>query len=195
MFRYSTLYVNIVSFFISCIIFFIINIFFSNYSLVTKPGILKVRFEVDNKNIQVDTTELGKNTEEDLSEMKTDEWYLEIPCIELKANIQEGTTKEIMDKYIGHFEDTSKDIGNIGLAAHNRGYENNYFENLKKIKEGDEIYYNYNGTKRKYRVTKELIITDTDWTNLEDTEENTITLITCVENQPEYRRCVQGKEE
>ena len=26
------------------------------------------------------------------------------------------------------------------------------------------------------------------------TEENRITLITCVENEPEYRRCIQGIE-
>ena len=99
-----------------------------------------------------------------------------------------------MDKYIGHFEETTKDIGNVGLAAHNRGYENNYFERLKKIKKGDKIIYNYKNIKREYEVVKHIIIEDTDWTNLEDTEENTITLITCVENEPTYRRCVQGVE-
>ena len=121
-------------------------------------------------------------------------WYLEIPCINLKANIKEGTTKEIMDDYIGHFEETSKDIVNIGLSAHNRGYKNNYFENLKKLKEGDIIYYQYQNVKREYVVTKHIIIKDTDWTKLEETDENIITLITCVENQPEYRRCIQGIE-
>lgn len=100
-----------------------------------------------------------------------------------------------MDKYIGHFEDTSKDKGNVGLAAHNRGYENNYFENLKKLKEGDVIYYYYQNNQKEYVVTDSCIIKDTDWTYLEKTEENTITLITCVENQPEYRRCIQGKEQ
>lgn len=99
-----------------------------------------------------------------------------------------------MDKYIGHFEETTKDIGNVGLAAHNRGYENNYFERLKEIKKGDKIIYNYKNIKREYEVVKHIIIEDTDWTNLEDTEENTITLITCVENEPTYRRCVQGVE-
>ena len=39
-----------------------------------------------------------------------------------------------------------------------------------------------------------MIIENTDWTYLEDTEENTITLITCVENEPKYRRCIQGEE-
>ena len=66
---------------------------------------------------------------------KINNWYIEIPAINLKANIAEGTTKEIMEDYIGHFEETSKKIGNIGLAAHNRGYKNNYFQNIKKLKE------------------------------------------------------------
>ena len=100
-----------------------------------------------------------------------------------------------MDKFIGHFEETSKDKGNVGLAAHNRGYENNYFAKLKELKEGDKIIYQYQNTKREYIITKHVIIKDTDWTNLEDTKENTITLITCVENEPEYRRCIQGVEE
>lgn len=99
-----------------------------------------------------------------------------------------------MDKYIGHFEETPKTNGNIGLAAHNRGYENNYFENLKKLKEGDEIIYRYKEFTKEYIIQKHIIIQDTDWTNLEETEENTITLITCVENQPQYRRCVQAIE-
>lgn len=126
--------------------------------------------------------------------LKKEEWNLEIPCIELKADIKEGTTKEVMDKYIGHFEETKKENGNIGLAAHNRGYENNYFARLKELKEGNEIYYYYNGEKRIYVVEKIAIIKDTDWTYLENTEDNRITLITCVENEPEYRRCIQGKQ-
>ena len=99
-----------------------------------------------------------------------------------------------MDDFIGHFEETSKDIGNIGLAAHNRGYKNNYFENLKKAKEDDIILYKYKEITREYVVVKNCIIEDTDWSYLENTEENKITLITCVENEPKYRRCVQGVE-
>ena len=30
---------------------------------------------------------------------------------------------------------------------------------------------------------------------IEDTEKDKITLITCVENEPEYRRCVQATKE
>lgn len=130
----------------------------------------------------------SKDTDDDVL------WYLSIPSIDLKAPIREGIDSNTLKYYVGHFKDTSLTEGNIGLAAHNRGYENNYFERLKKIKKGDKIIYNYKNIKREYEVVKHIIIEDTDWTNLEDTEENTITLITCVENEPTYRRCVQGVE-
>ena len=38
-----------------------------------------------------------------------------------------------------------------------------------------------------------VIIKDTDTYVIENTKENIITLITCVENKPELRRCVQGR--
>ena len=99
-----------------------------------------------------------------------------------------------MSRSVGHFEDTPREQGNIGLAAHNRGYEVNYFENLKSVKIGDEIIYQYNDFKMIYEIDTIEIIKDTDWSYLEKTDENKITLITCVENEPEYRRCIQGIE-
>ena len=38
------------------------------------------------------------------------------------------------------------------------------------------------------------IIKDTDWSYLQETKENKLTLITCVENEPKYRRCIQAIE-
>lgn len=165
--------------------------FISNYDSITQKSTLRAGFQVQS---QVENNPINSNKIEEKETQEIAKWYLEIPSINLKADIKEGTTKEIMDQAIGHFEETSKDIGNVGLAAHNRGYAKNYFENLKNLKEGDVIYYQYQDSKRKYIITKHCIIEDTDWTNLEKTEDNTITLITCVENQPEYRRCIQGKE-
>ena len=121
-------------------------------------------------------------------------WQLEIPAINLKALIAEGTSKETMDEYVGHFEETVKQNGNIGLAAHNRGYKVNYFHDLKKLKEGDEIIYKYKEFEKRYVVKTLKIISDEDWSWLENTEDNRITLITCVENEPSYRRLVQGIE-
>ena len=99
-----------------------------------------------------------------------------------------------MDQFIGHFEESKTWIGNVCLAAHNRGYENNYFAEVKHLKQGDNIFYFYQGEQREYVVEKNNIIQDTDLTCLEDTEENSLTLITCVENEPNYRRCVKAIE-
>ena len=108
-------------------------------------------------------------------------WKVIIPAISLEAAISEGT-------------ETAKINGNIGLAAHNRGYKVNYFSNLKKVKEDDEIIYQYQDYKKTYVVTKNVVIKDIDWSYLQNTKENKITLITCIENEPNYRRCVQGIE-
>lgn len=129
--------------------------------------------------------EVSKSTEEK-------EWKIEIPKIHLIAEIAEGTSEEILNTYVGHFEGTQKQDGNIGLAAHNRGYPVNYFGELKNLVIDDEIIYTYAGVSQKYKVIRTSIIKDTEWNLLENTEDNRLTLITCVENQPEYRRCVEA---
>lgn len=110
----------------------------------------------------------------------------------MTAPIGDGTTQKVMNKYVGHFTETTKTKGNVGLAAHNRGYPVNYFESLKYIKIGDKIRYYCGKFQCIYIVETIEIIKNTDWSYLEKTKDNRITLITCVENEPEYRRCVQG---
>lgn len=205
MFRYTALYINIISLFISIVIFCLLNFFISNWETLTENSNFKAGFEVIGENQETTNVSFSSDQSEDESKDKVNcektneenimsEWYLEIPSINLKANISEGTSKAVMDDYIGHFEDTPKLNGNIGLAAHNRGYKNNYFSDIKILNEGEIIYYYYKGKSKKYEVKDNFIISDTDWTSLENTEENMITLITCVENEPNYRRCVQAKE-
>ena len=99
-----------------------------------------------------------------------------------------------MDEFVGHFENTSLWHGNIALAAHNRGYPVNYFAYLKDLNIGDIVRYYYCGKEREYAVKTITVIDDTDWTYLENTNDNRITLITCVEDEPEYRRCIQAVE-
>ena len=196
MFKFSTTYINLLSLIISLIIFVIIQVISSNYNFFSQKSTLKTSFNVENK-IQ-NTEKIQKETFENLSKAENlgqdNTWYIEIPKIDLKANIKEGTSSKILDDYIGHFEETQKINGNIGLAAHNRGYKNNYFAKIKNLQDGDIIYYAYEGKTKKYEVINQNIIKDTDWYCLENTKENMLTLITCVENQPEYRRCVQAKE-
>ena len=154
---YTNTFINVLTFIITISIFFIINFCFSGVEFLSQKASLKAGFSVNQNNVKTSDIENSNNkittnsqNQENIdnyigqTQYKSGNWYIEIPVISLKAEIQEGTTKEIMDKYVGHFEETSNWIGNIGLAAHNRGYENNYFANIKKLKEGDIINYCYN---------------------------------------------------
>lgn len=114
--------------------------------------------------------------------------------IGLEAPIEEGIDSQTMNRAVGHFPNTNRENGNIGLGAHNRGYAVNYFEKIKLLKLGDKVQYIYRGKEKNYIVDNIVIIKDTDWSYLETTEKNRITLITCVENEPEYRRCIQGSQ-
>ena len=69
-----------------------------------------------------------------------------------------------------------------------------YYFRVNKAKKGDEITYKYNDYINKYIIDKIEIIKNTNWDNLENTKENKITLITCLEDKPEHRLCVQATE-
>ena len=185
--NYSRKNIVIISLIITSIIFIFLNQkIFSKYNEV---------FENSIKITIPDKVELNLEKSNSINNFKnSDEWKLEIPKISLCAKISEGTTSKVMDKYIGHFMETSKDNGNVGLAAHNRGYKVNYFSNLKKLEKGDLVIYTYKGKSQKYTVTSKEIIKDTDWSKLENSTVNKLTMITCVENKPEYRLCVQATE-
>lgn len=193
----SSLRINIISLIITLLIF--------NAFEFAKENI---NFEIPSKNIVIENSNITnkeepkeeKNIEETEIEKqeKTEEipyeWGLSIPKINLKAQISEGTTKEVMDKYVGHFVDTGVIKGNICLGAHNRGYPVNYFENIKSLNKNNLIFYKKEDKTYCFKVETVTVIKDTDWTYLEETEDNRITLITCVENEPDYRRCVQAIE-
>ncbi len=117
-------------------------------------------------------------------------WKIIIPKINLEANIKNGTTQDILEKNVGHFETTSIFNGNVGLAAHN----NSFFRNIKNLEIGDEIFYISRLGKRQYKVSEVKKIQETDWSKLNQTTENKITLITCVKNIPYLRLCVQAIE-
>lgn len=197
---YTSKFINLISFIISIIIYIFTSLFINTVDV----SINKVKFKADfvskenlSQSEEIHSDNLEKNNviiTENNKDIEGYEWYIEIDKISLKAPIQEGTTQKIMEDFVGHFEETPKDLGNVSLAAHNRGYKNNYFGRIKELKEGDEIKYKYKNIEKIYEITKHEIIKDTDWTYLENTEDNRITLITCVENEPKYRRCIQGIE-
>lgn len=120
---------------------------------------------------------------------------LKIPKLEIEAEIKEGIDLETLANSIGHFKNSSLWDGNIALASHNRGSSvAHYFEGIHLLDVGDEIIYITNMGERRYQVFSQKEISNTDWSVTLNTEENIITLITCVTGQPEKRLCVQAKE-
>lgn len=163
------------------------------------------KFNIYQANKRADDIEVGDNTEIEESkieeieqkEIKYDDIIgtLTIPDILLENSpIKESTELDTLNEAIGHFTSTSIYAGNVGLASHNSGNSGDFFRNLKSIKIGSEIFYQTNfGTKR-YVVQSKEIIEETDFSYLQETEDNRITLITCVHNQPTKRLCVQAVE-
>ena len=149
-----------------------------------------------------------------IEEIKTDEEYINIAYnkeetvedetvlgiltiekINLNATVKEGSTDEVLKEYIGHISETSKYDGNIGLAAHNRGNKYSYFARINELESGDKIIYKTKFYTRTYVVNKKVVIYETDWSYLQKTKDNRITLITCIQNKPKQRLCIQAIEE
>ncbi len=119
---------------------------------------------------------------------------LTIAKINLKAPVKEGSTQDILLEYIGNLPETSSYDGNVGLAAHNRFNKYSYFAKLNELDTNDVITYETKFFKRDYKVIKKAVIYDTDWSYLENTKDNRITMITCIKDKPNQRLCVQAIE-
>ena len=191
--NFSRKNIILIYFIISILIFiFLDQIFFKTQSQFFDNSLEKII--PDNIEIELKTPNYNiVMSEQQQNSINTqNSWQIEIPKINLVAPIAEGTSVDIMNEYVGHFEETSRDKGNIGLAAHNRGYKVNYFKDLKLLEKGDLIIYTYNGQVSKYSIVEIGVIKDTDWSKLENSNQDKITLITCLENEPEYRRYIQA---
>ncbi len=121
------------------------------------------------------------------------EWFICIPKINLKAEIKDGVSQDVLNKYVGHFDQTPRFDGNVCLAAHNRGYSVNYFAEIKDLQMKDSIFYFYNNNLYEYKVIDMNEIEETDWTKLENANVPILTLITCVEDMPNLRRYLQAE--
>lgn len=122
---------------------------------------------------------------------------LSIPDIGLTVRVYEsGNEMEDMTKGAAHFKSTSAWIGNIGLSAHNVNFDGTagYFLNLYKLQKGAVIRYETALGKREYVVESVKEIAETDWSTLGRTDDNRITLITCITGKPSMRLSVQASE-
>ncbi len=118
---------------------------------------------------------------------------LKIPSIGLTVGVYEGTGSAPLLKGAGHFEGTSIWNGNIAVAGHNRGVRND-FGKIHTLDPGDIITFTTKLGTRTYAVSSVTKVDVTDTSGLAASSTNTITLYTCVENQPAYRWCVRAAE-
>ncbi|RGX56803.1 class D sortase [Anaerotruncus sp. AF02-27] len=124
---------------------------------------------------------------------------LSIPKISLTAPVYEtedGGELEGMTRGVAHFAITSAWDGNIGLSSHNVVPEGAiaYFGQLHLLKEGDRITYKTALGERSYTVSEVKEIPQDNWDYLMRTEDNRITLITCITGKPNLRLMVQAVE-
>lgn len=221
---YTRKYIDIITLIIVTIILILINVYqIKNQSNIEKMlkqekvGAIEEVSKEENKanvqntnafinNIQIDKSAIDIETDDedfvedffepeiDVEEVCPENWFIKIPKIDLVAKIEQGTSDTILKKAVGHFEESPTLNGNICLAAHNRGYNVNFFEKIKNLLLNDIIIYQYGNIQKTYSVSNITIINEEDWSYIESSDGNKITLITCVENEPEYRLCVQAQE-
>ena len=109
------------------------------------------------------------------------------------VKIYEGESLDNLKKGAGHFTNTSAWDGNVGLAGHNRGVSG-YFWFVKDLQNGDSLTLTTKYGSRVYKVYSKVQIGEYDSLPLSWTEDNILTLITCIADVPEQRFCVQARE-
>lgn len=140
-----------------------------------------------------------ENKDENTSNIEFSEGYepialMEIPSIKLEQGIIEGITDDILNFYLGHFEGSAMpgEVGNFAVAGHRVSNYSEAFVNLYKAEIDDEIIVKANNKKYIYKITEMIVVDPTNVEVLDDTEEATITLVTCTVGAKE-RLIVKGK--
>lgn len=118
---------------------------------------------------------------------------LKIPSLNINMKVWEGETNASMAKGLGHYSSTSGWDGNVGICGHNRGAKYN-IGSIKNLEIGDTITYSTVYGTRTYAVILVKTISDSDWSYLQATADNRITITTCLADRPSKRVCVQAVE-
>lgn len=180
----------IISFVLIFIIIAIISTYFITKHFTDKAIINKVTEIYSDDNVQ---DRLNNEENELLLQIdgETVLGVIEIEKIGFEGLVYEGTSLSTLAKGVGHFENSPYLNGNVCLAAHNT---NKFWAKLHTLHSGDKItYHSFLGTKVYYVVSINEISED-DWSSLENTNDNFLTLITCVKGKRNQRLCVQALE-
>lgn len=109
---------------------------------------------------------------------------LEIPAIDLSLPIYHGVEQEVLEKGVGHLQETPLPIGGEGhhtvLSTHRGLPEAKLFTNLDKLAEGDEFYIRILNDTLAYRVDQIRVVEPEDTRYLKpEVGKDYVTLLTC----------------
>jgi sortase A len=116
---------------------------------------------------------------------------IQIPAVNVDAQIVEGDTWDQLKKGVGHHVDTANpgERGNMVLSAHNDVF-GEIFRHLDQLKPGDEVIV-YTGAQRyRYLIGGSRIIAPTQVEVMLPTSEPTLTLISCYPYLVDNKRIV-----
>ncbi|WP_300347134.1 class D sortase [Clostridium sp.] len=106
---------------------------------------------------------------------------LEIPTLDLKVGIVQGVEIKDIKYNVGHFPESAMpgEKGNFAIAGHRVSYFGEPFKEIDKLEKGDKVYVTYNGHKYTYEVEYMYEVTPNQTESLKQTEDATITIVTC----------------
>ena len=102
---------------------------------------------------------------------------LEIPSVGLEVPVYQSNSELVMDRGAGIIDGMAypHEPGNIGISGHRDGY----FRALKDIQLGDTIILQTLEGPRNFRINATEVVAISDKRLLQDTREQTVTLVTC----------------
>ena len=102
---------------------------------------------------------------------------LEIPSVDLKVPVYSTNSDLVMDRGAGVIDGMAypHEPGNIGISGHRDGY----FRVLKDVQPGDAIVLQTLEGQKRFRIDKTHIVEISDKSLLQDTDEQSVTLVTC----------------
>ena len=121
---------------------------------------------------------------------------IEIKSVNLKNVIVESTDKKYLNHHVCHFENSAMPgaDGNFALAGHSSTYYyNQVFNELHKVKIGDEIIIKTINDEFTYTITETIVVESDEIEVLDqDMTKKEITLVTCT-NGGKQRFIVKGE--
>ena len=109
---------------------------------------------------------------------------IEIPSIDIRYPVMEGTGSDILNAGIGHIPETAGigEVGNCVLCGHNGSRYGTFFTPLSRIAIGDEVsIMDKNGQTHIYEVTGTDVVNPYDNSIKTQGMEKELTLFTCYE--------------